>query len=390
MTGDLDGFPPADGPLDRRLVIAGCSRRKKPAAVPVPALELYQGGSIPWLRARLGEHPGLRQRVRILSAEHGLLTADSPVLPYDRPLRPRHRGRPARGAGRPGARAGPGSGHPHPAPDGRRLLGPRVVGAGLSRPGSARDPDRAQGRGAAHRPAVPPGARGPDRVITNSEFLISQAAGAGLDVTGWAAVPNALLTSAEPPPRGRREELRRRGPARIAVRAEPHKAIAELIAAIPPGLDRDVEIALAAVAFEYWPGMLQDQVMAGCAAAARTAPARVRLLPALGWRDVPRFFAGAAVTIIATTSPESWCNAAAEALSAGTPVIAYDFGHVPVLTGPAGVMITPGQPPDALWAAATRLLADPGAYHAAATAAPGQVRPHTPAASAAAFLSAVT
>jgi len=232
-------------------------------------------------------------------------------------------------------------------------------------------------------------AAGPDRVITNSEFLISQAASAGLDVTGWAVVPNALLTPAEPPPPGRREELRQRGPVRIAVRAEPHKGIAELIAAIPPGLDRDVEIALAAAGFEYWPGM-QDQVMAGCAAEARTAPARVRLLPALSWRDVPGFLAQAAVTIISTTSPESWCNAAAEALSAGTPVIGYDFGHVPALTGPAGVMVTPGQPPRALWSAATRLLADPGAYHAAATAAPGQVRPHTPAAAAAAFLSAVT
>jgi glycosyltransferase involved in cell wall biosynthesis len=232
-------------------------------------------------------------------------------------------------------------------------------------------------------------AAGPDRVITNSEFLISHAAGAGLDVTGWAVVPNALLTTAEPPPPDRREELRRRGPVRIAVRAEPHKGIAELIAAIPPGLGRDVEIALAAAGFEYWPGM-QHQVIAGCAAAARAAPARVRLLPALGWRDVPGFLAGGAVTIISTTSPESWCNAAAEALSAGTPVIGYDFGHVPVLTGPAGLMVTAGEPPEALWAAAARLLADPGAYHAAATAAPRQVRPHTPVAAAAAFLRAVT
>jgi glycosyltransferase involved in cell wall biosynthesis len=231
-------------------------------------------------------------------------------------------------------------------------------------------------------------AAGPDRVITNSKFLISQAAEAGLNVTGWSAVPNALLTPAKPPAPDRREELRQRGPVRIAVRAEPDKGIAELIAAVPPGLDRDVEIALAAAGFEYWPGM-QDQVMADCAAAARTAPARVRLLPPLPWQDVPGFLAGAAVTIISTTSPESWCNAAAEALSAGTPVIGYDFGHVPVLTGPAGVMVAPGQPPRALWAAATRLLADPDAYHAAATTAPGQVRPHTPAAAAAAFLSAV-
>jgi glycosyltransferase involved in cell wall biosynthesis len=228
----------------------------------------------------------------------------------------------------------------------------------------------------------------PGKVITNSYFLISQAAAAGLDVTSWAAVPNALLTSATPPEPARREELRRDGPVRIAVRAEPHKGIAELITAIPSALGRPVEIALAAAGFEYWPGM-QDEVIAACAAAARTAPANVRLLPALSWRDVPGFLAGAALTIISTTSPESWCNAAAEALSAGTPVIAYDFGHVPVLAGPAGVMVAPGEHPAALWAAATRLLGDPGAYHAASRAAPGQVSAHTPAASAAAFIAAV-
>ena len=86
MTRKLDGIPPAAGPPGSRLVIAGCSRRKQASTVPVPALELYEGGSIPWLRARLGSHPGFRQRLRILSAEHGLLEADSPVLPYDRPL----------------------------------------------------------------------------------------------------------------------------------------------------------------------------------------------------------------------------------------------------------------------------------------------------------------
>ena len=86
MTAGLDGFPAAAGPQDARLVIAGCSRRKRAGTTPVPALDLYEGGSIPWLRARLGSHPGFRRRVRILSAEHGLLEADSPVLPYDRRL----------------------------------------------------------------------------------------------------------------------------------------------------------------------------------------------------------------------------------------------------------------------------------------------------------------
>jgi hypothetical protein len=79
-------MPQAPGLLCGRLVIAGCSRRKLATSVPVPALDLYQGGCIPWLRSRLGSTPDLRTRIRILSAQHGLLDADHPVLPYDRPL----------------------------------------------------------------------------------------------------------------------------------------------------------------------------------------------------------------------------------------------------------------------------------------------------------------
>ena len=66
------------------MVIAGCSRRKLQTAVPVPALDLYQGGCIPALRARAQETGWLRSRTWILSAEHGLLHADAPLLPYDR------------------------------------------------------------------------------------------------------------------------------------------------------------------------------------------------------------------------------------------------------------------------------------------------------------------
>ena len=66
------------------MVIAGCSRRKLQTAVPVPALDLYQGGCIPALRARAQEIGWLRSRTWILSAEHGLLHADTPLLPYDR------------------------------------------------------------------------------------------------------------------------------------------------------------------------------------------------------------------------------------------------------------------------------------------------------------------
>jgi hypothetical protein len=66
------------------MVIAGCSRRKTAATEPVPALDLYQGGCIPALRACTARHRGLRDRVWIISAEHGLLHADTPLLPYDR------------------------------------------------------------------------------------------------------------------------------------------------------------------------------------------------------------------------------------------------------------------------------------------------------------------
>lgn len=232
-------------------------------------------------------------------------------------------------------------------------------------------------------------ARNPAAVITNSAFLIEQATAAGFDTAIWRAVPNALLTAVTPPGCARREELRRTGPVRIVARAEPHKGLRELINAIPGDLSRPVDIVLASAGFEYCPGM-QREVIGGCRDAAEGASAQVRVLPAMPWRQVPGFFAGAATTIISTTSPETWCNAAAEALSAGTPVIAYEFGHVPVLAGPAGVMVKPSQPARALWDATIALLADRAAYHAAARAAPGQVRSHTPVASAIAFLAAIT
>ena len=70
------------------MVIAGCSRRKTATASPAPALDLYQGGCIPALRARIARQPELRARTWIISAEYGLLHADALVLPYDRRMDP--------------------------------------------------------------------------------------------------------------------------------------------------------------------------------------------------------------------------------------------------------------------------------------------------------------
>lgn len=75
-------------PIASRMVIAGCSARKVTTDRAVAALELYEGGCIPPLRARLGVDRRLRARVRILSAEHGLITADTRLWRYDRTLDP--------------------------------------------------------------------------------------------------------------------------------------------------------------------------------------------------------------------------------------------------------------------------------------------------------------
>lgn len=69
-----------------RLVIVGCSAKKTHTTVPLPAIDLYDGGCVPPLRERLAGRANLRARVRFLSGQHGLITADTPLRPYDRRL----------------------------------------------------------------------------------------------------------------------------------------------------------------------------------------------------------------------------------------------------------------------------------------------------------------
>lgn len=227
----------------------------------------------------------------------------------------------------------------------------------------------------------------PDHILTNSEFLLRQAAAAGLDTRGWHAVPNALITPGTPPADAIREHLRRFGPVRIAARAEPHKGIAELITACPPGLGRDVDIVLASAGFEYWPGM-QREVITTCRHLADDHP-RVRLCPELPWHGVQPFFAAASCTIIASTSPETFCNTALEALSVATPVITFDLGHVPTLIGGAGTVVPLAHGADGLWAAVTDLLDSPHRYRHASHTGPSRAARHQPRAIAETFLAAV-
>lgn len=72
---------------DDGLIIVGCSRRKLVTCAPIPALELYQGALVPHLREHLAAADlAYRSRIRILSAEYGLLHPDDLISTYDHQL----------------------------------------------------------------------------------------------------------------------------------------------------------------------------------------------------------------------------------------------------------------------------------------------------------------
>ncbi|MEV4091084.1 glycosyltransferase family 4 protein [Streptosporangium saharense] len=225
-------------------------------------------------------------------------------------------------------------------------------------------------------------------VCPASTYLAQEGARAGWDTGGWRTVPNALETMSPAVLGAERELLRGEGPIRIVSRVEPAKGLTELIEAIPPGWNRPIELVLAEADFEFWPGM-QTDVIDACRAAAARRPDLVTIRPALGWQQVPPYLAGAAATVISSTEPETFCFTAAEALSVGTPVVGFDHGNVPLLTGAAGRVVPLHEGADALWAAVKTLLDDPTAYHAAAAAAPRRVAAYTPAAAANALLAAI-
>ncbi|MFD0396488.1 glycosyltransferase family 4 protein [Kitasatospora sp. NPDC127121] len=227
-----------------------------------------------------------------------------------------------------------------------------------------------------------------DVVCPASQYLAEEGAAAGLHRGEWVTVPNALLTDPAPVPDGTREALRREGPIRIASRVEPAKGLAEFLTAMPEDWARPVELVLAEADFEFFTGM-QGQVLAACREQAARRPDVVRILPALGWREVPAYLAGAAATVISSTEPETFCHTAAEAMSVGTPVIGFDFGNVPTMTGPAGRAVPAADGQTGLLDALSRLLADPDAYRAASRAAPGRITAFNPEDAAQALLTAL-
>ena len=252
----------------------------------------------------------------------------------------------------------------HPA---RRVLAVHVVG---------HDADLRTALAAAHRVTAP------------SASVLSEARHRGYRVDAWQVVPNPLLVDPgdTPPGREQREHLRLHGPVRAVARLGAEKGVTGLLAAAPLVPGRQTEVVLAGAGFEETPGS-QDALLAECRALAEASG--TVLLPALAWREVPEFLAGAAVTIV-PSARETFGNLALESLSAGTPVIAHATGNLPALIGPdAGILVPPGAGPGGLRDAARDLLADPVRYYLACGAAYCRSRNYRSADVAQTFLKAV-
>lgn len=218
----------------------------------------------------------------------------------------------------------------------------------------------------------------PDVVLVPSETVIEQAMDCGLSSERWRVVPNALLltgSSIAAPPGDVREILRRAGPIRVLARFAPDKGVVPLLQQVPAWWQRPIEAALAEASFEYYPGMHAD-LWRSYQASAGKSPA-VRIVPPRRWVQVRSFLSEAAVVIIPSLA-ESFGLVALEALSVGTPVVAYAVGNLPAILGGAGVLVPTADGPLGLWLAADRLMADPDAYHAVAAEGPQRAAPFTP------------
>ncbi|MFD0274683.1 glycosyltransferase family 4 protein [Kitasatospora sp. NPDC127111] len=179
-------------------------------------------------------------------------------------------------------------------------------------------------------------------------------------------VPNALLAQPPiaPPGPDRRAELRCGGPIRVLARLGAEKGVAELLEAAA-GWDRPFEVALAEAGFEDTTGS-QAALLERCQALA-ARHAHVRLRGALPWKEVLPWLADAAAVIV-PSHRETFGLVALEAMSVGTPVIAYRVGNLPALIDPTRygehLLVPRDAGPDALHETARTLLVDDILYAA--------------------------
>jgi hypothetical protein len=73
-------------PLAQRMIFVSATAATRDQGQLVTAWDLYEGGCLPQLRERLAEHPRHRGRVRLVSAEYGLLHPHTSVPPTSREM----------------------------------------------------------------------------------------------------------------------------------------------------------------------------------------------------------------------------------------------------------------------------------------------------------------
>ncbi|MFJ9609612.1 glycosyltransferase [Kitasatospora sp. NPDC101176] len=157
-----------------------------------------------------------------------------------------------------------------------------------------------------------------------------------------------------------------RGALRVLARLGPEKGVLDLLEATS-GWTRPVEVALAEAGFEDSAGS-QSELLERCRRTT-TRTGGVRLRGALAWDEALPWLAGAAV-VIAPSHKETFGLVALEAMSVGTPVVAYRIGNLPALIAPTShddhLLVDHDDGPAALHKAAQTLLED-DILHAATT-----------------------
>jgi iron(II)-dependent oxidoreductase len=229
-----------------------------------------------------------------------------------------------------------------------------------------------------------------DLVLAPSPTVLDQAAGRGYDTRGWQVVPNALLHEHTPPPPSRREALRRGGPIRVLARLGPEKNVQALLAA-GRLVDRPIQVITAEAGFEVTEGA-QAEELDWCRHLAAHLKLGIIHGDGLAWDDVQPWLAEAAVVIVPSVR-ETFGLVALEAMSVGTPVIAFDVDNLSALIGTGdgagGVIVPRTSGEDGLWRAAEHLLADPLRYGALSGAAYYRSRDYLPTTVAETFVKAV-
>ena len=135
-------------------------------------------------------------------------------------------------------------------------------------------------------------------------------------------------------------------------------------AAAARGTPPHLEVVLATAGFEETGGA-QSRLLDAAADIADSAPHITLTTSGLRWSEVPAWLARASVVIVPSLR-ETFGLVALEAMSVGTPVVAYRVGHLPVLLGqapnPHAVLADPRDGADTLLHHTERLRADPVTY----------------------------